>query len=71
MTYERHPRLPDTDDPDTVLWRYVDVYKWLDLLQTSELHLTRVDQMEDPWEGSYSEASIATHREQCGCALSR
>jgi hypothetical protein len=59
MTYETHPSLPDIDDPDTVLWRYVDLYRWLDLLQTSELHLTRADQMEDRWEGAYGEVNIA------------
>jgi hypothetical protein len=35
------------------------LYKWLDLLQTSELHLTRADQMEDRWEGAYSEVNVA------------
>jgi len=59
MSYETHPDLPDIEDPGTVLWRYVDLYKWLDLLQTSELHLTRADQMEDRWEGSYSEVNLA------------
>lgn len=58
MSYETHPELPDIAEPDTVLWRYVDLYKWLDLLQTSELHLTRADQMEDRWEGSYSEVNV-------------
>ena len=61
MSYETHPELPDIKDPDTVLWRYVDLYKWLDLLQTSELHLTRADQMEDRWEGAYSEVNVAEH----------
>jgi hypothetical protein len=59
MTYETHPELPDITDPDTVLWRYVDLYKWLDMLQTSELHLTRADLMEDRWEGAYSDVNIA------------
>jgi hypothetical protein len=59
MSYETHPQLEDIEDPDTVLWRYVDLYKWLDMLQTSELHLTRADQMEDRWEGSYSEVNLA------------
>jgi hypothetical protein len=59
MSYETHPQLEDIEDPNTVLWRYVDLYKWLDVLQTSELHLTRADQMEDRWEGSYSEVNLA------------
>jgi hypothetical protein len=28
MSYETHPHLPDIKDPDTVLWRYLDNYKW-------------------------------------------
>jgi hypothetical protein len=66
MSYETHPELPDIKDPDTVLWRYVDLYKWLDLLQTSELHLTRADQMEDRWEGAYSEVNVAVRDEKQG-----
>jgi hypothetical protein len=58
MSYETHPQLPDIEAPDAVLRRYVDLYKWLDMLQTSELRLTRADQMEDRWEGSYSEVNL-------------
>lgn len=56
--YETHPDLPDVDD-GVSLWRYVDLYRYLDLLQTAELHLTRADQMEDRWEGAYSEVNVA------------
>ncbi len=58
MPFGPHEQLPDIPD-DTVLWRYVDLYRLLDLLQTSELHLTRVDQMEDRWEGAYSSVNVA------------
>ena len=57
--YSSHPNFPDIDDT-TALWRYVDVYRYLDLLQTAELHLTRADQMEDRWEGAYSKVNIAS-----------
>lgn len=56
--YSSHPDLPDIDDA-TSLWRYIDLYKYLDLLQTAELHLTRADQMEDRWEGAYSNVNVA------------
>ena len=58
MPFQPHNDLVDIPD-DTVLWRYVDLYRLLDLLQTSELHLTRVDQMEDRWEGAYSSVNVA------------
>jgi hypothetical protein len=56
--YQPHPDLPEIDDA-TSLWRYVDLYRYLDLLQTAELHLTRADQMEDRWEGAYSKVNVA------------
>lgn len=56
--YSSHPDLPDVDDA-TSLWRYVDLCRYLDLLQTAELHLTRADQMEDRWEGAYSMVNVA------------
>lgn len=39
-------------EPEETLWRYMDIFRLMDLLQTSELHMTRADQMEDQWEGS-------------------
>jgi len=59
MAYHPHAQLPDIDDPAVSLWRYVDLYRYLDLLQSAELHLTRADQMEDRWEGSYSAVNVA------------
>jgi hypothetical protein len=35
------------------------LYRYLDLLQTAELHFTRADQMEDRWEGAYSTVDTA------------
>ncbi|MCH6229715.1 hypothetical protein MK786_03085 [Microbacterium sp. CFH 31415] len=37
------------------VWRYMDLARFLSLLQTSALHLARADQMSDRWEGSYGE----------------
>jgi hypothetical protein len=58
MPFQSHSDFTDIPD-DTVLWRYVDLYRLLDLVQTSELHLTRVDDMEDRWEGSFSSVNVA------------
>ena len=35
------------------LWRYLDLAKFVALLQTHELHFTRGDKFGDPFEGSY------------------
>jgi hypothetical protein len=63
--YETHPQLPDIDD-ETFVWRYVDLYRYLDLIQTRQLHLTRADQMEDRWEGAYGPMNVSLRPEMYG-----
>jgi len=44
---------PDIDTPpdDTVVWRYMNLEKLLALLNSAALHMCRLDQFRDPWEG--------------------
>lgn len=58
VAFETHLDLPDTLSDDDSLWRYVDLARYADLLQTSELHMARADTMEDAWEGSFSEVNV-------------
>ena len=37
---------------DTLLWRYMSFEKFCWLLETSKLYHARLDQFEDPFEGS-------------------
>ena len=46
----RGPSLPT--DTETRLWRYMDLAKFVSLLQTAELHFQRSDCFEDKLEGS-------------------
>lgn len=39
-------------EADTVIWRYMDLLRYVDLLQRKALFLSRVDRMLDRWEGS-------------------
>ncbi len=39
-------------------WRYIDFIKFVDLLQTGELHFTRLDQLHDPYEIALSNAAF-------------
>lgn len=57
MSNDPPPDLRDIEDATVTLWRYLDIYKYLDLIQTSELHFARADEMEDPWEGSVGAAN--------------
>ena len=40
---------------NTVIWRYIDLSKLLDLLITKELHFTRADKFKDPSDCSVAE----------------
>ncbi|MFC7532323.1 hypothetical protein [Actinoplanes sp. GCM10030250] len=56
--YESHSDLPDIDEA-TPLWRYMDLPRFVDLLQSRELHLARADKMQDRWEGAYGPTNAA------------
>jgi hypothetical protein len=42
--------IPDSE----VLWRYMDLFKFVDMMETSSLYLARPDRFEDPFEGRFS-----------------
>ncbi len=39
-----------------ILWRYLDLAKFMDLLENSSLYLTRADKFEDKFEGSFTKS---------------
>lgn len=45
-------------DPDTVVWKYLDLSKFLDLLMARKLFMARSDKFEDQYEGTFSEPSF-------------
>lgn len=52
MSYYKHPELNEPND-DQLLWRYIDFSKFLNLLESERLFLTRADKFEDTYEGYY------------------
>jgi hypothetical protein len=46
-------KLPE--DPDTIVWKYLDLSKFLDLLMSKKLFMSRSDKFEDQYEGTFSE----------------
>lgn len=38
-------------DEDAKIWRYMDLAKFLDMLEGTRLHFSRIDRMSDPFEG--------------------
>jgi hypothetical protein len=57
MPYEFHPALT-TPPNKTVLWRYMDFAKFLDLVESRTLWFTRIDKLEDPLEGTHTDAEL-------------
>jgi hypothetical protein len=59
--YVEHGNI-DTPPDDTVVWRYMNLEKLLALLGSSSLHLCRLDDLRDPWEGKWSPAALEAFR---------
>jgi len=54
-TFEKrleHPCFPQPEDQASLVWRYIPLAKLVSLLQSSCLHLARIDLLNDPHEGS-------------------
>jgi hypothetical protein len=49
-------KLPE--DPDTIVWKYLDLSKFLDLLLSKKLFMSRSDKFEDQYEGTFSEPTF-------------
>lgn len=54
MGYEFHPDLVTPPD-ETVVWRYLDFVKFVDLLQSKSLWFSRADCFEDPMEAGFTD----------------
>jgi hypothetical protein len=49
-------KLPE--DPSTIVWKYLDLSKFLDLLMSKKLFMSRSDKFEDQYEGTFSEPTF-------------
>ena len=47
-----------SNDPDTILWKYLDLSKFVDLLLYQRLFMSRADKFEDQYEGTFSEPTF-------------
>lgn len=61
MPYASHPDFITPDD-DTVLWRYSDFAKFMDLIERRKLWFSRADKFEDPLEATFTDAETAYFR---------
>ena len=53
---DKNIKLPE--DPDTIIWKYLDLSKFVDLLLYKKLFLSRSDKFEDQYEGTFSEPTF-------------
>jgi hypothetical protein len=61
MPYASHPNLITPDD-HTVLWRYSDFAKFMDLVEGRKLWFSRADKFEDPLEGTFTDGETTYFR---------
>lgn len=53
--YRHNSNINLPEDPNTVVWKYLDLSKFLDLLMSKKLFMSRSDKFEDQYEGTFSE----------------
>ena len=56
--YVNHPNITLPDDNDTIVWKYLDLSKFLDMLLSQQLFMSRSDKFEDQYEGTFSEPTF-------------
>lgn len=56
--YRNNPNIKLPEDPDTIVWKYLDLSKFLDLLMSQKLFMSRSDKFEDQYEGTFSEPTF-------------
>jgi len=56
--YLNNPNIKLPDDPDIIVWKYLDLSKFLDLLLSKKLFMSRSDKFEDQYEGTFSDPTF-------------
>ncbi len=56
--YIHNPNITLPKNPDTIVWKYLDLSKFLDLLLAKKLFMSRSDKFEDQYEGTFSEPTF-------------
>lgn len=56
--YRPHIHFESPNDPEVRIWHYMDLFKFLALVDTSQLYFARLDTLEDPFEGVFPSASL-------------
>jgi hypothetical protein len=54
----QHPAFPQPADPTAVIWRYISLDKFADIVENRRLYMSRADLLGDPHEGSTPAAEL-------------
>jgi hypothetical protein len=60
--FKEHPVFIQPQNENIKIWRYMDVVKFLALLNSNALYFSRADKLGDPFEGSWPHRNIATRK---------
>jgi hypothetical protein len=60
--HEQHPNFDAPSDPDISIWRYMNLAKFVSMLQGDALYFACPDRMTDEFEGSLSESNKIARR---------
>ncbi len=52
MVFKEHIAFEAPESEDTKIWRYINFTKYVSMLDTNSLHFTRIDRLEDKFEGA-------------------
>jgi hypothetical protein len=67
--HEQHPVFEPPTNPDIPIWRYMDLAKFMSMLEEQALHFGRADRMWDKFEGCLSDPLVDFHRDLYGSAF--
>lgn len=56
--FVNNPTITLPEDTQTIVWKYLDLSKFLDLLLSQKLFMSRSDKFEDQYEGTFSEPTF-------------
>lgn len=56
--YIYSPQIQLPSDPDTIVWKYMDLSKLIDVLLSGKMFMSRSDKFEDQYEGTFSEPTF-------------
>jgi hypothetical protein len=61
--HEQHPVFEPPTNPDIPIWRYMDLAKFMSMLEEQALHFGRADRMWDKFEGSLPDPLVDFERD--------